>query len=403
MASSIAEVTAFRRRSLTKEKSKTKEYLFGTISADEVEWAKNALDTGAQVKRLGLKDSETDRASTVDSETVQIHTDTTDVCVQNEHTSIKDLIENVQELSLKLGAEGRQRESLELQITQLREHNSQLMAKLNAAESNNKDVDAYTSALATIRKLDVHAAGQNCEQIMDTIYAAICDTFGPENNLALLFEELADVYLKTESKRELEIQALKKQIDFLSRFENVFKGEVQPNAKTLDALVDQLKVSKEEATAEISQLKAQVEALSQDNEDLKTQNKNIVDKFETERDELNVKVSVHQDRYQQMMRDQAQLLSQLPLLKLSPTNQSAEDGVLRQTGKTTLESLVSALYRKDAETQKLLKRKEDIIQQQMSKINKLEARVKEWEADAILWLDFVNQTNVNNKLAIKET
>ncbi|GFE53063.1 leucine rich repeat-containing protein, putative [Babesia ovis] len=398
MCSSITDVAASRRRALAKDKTRAKEYLFGVISQDDVEWAKNALDTGAQVKRQAFNEQDQDRASTVDSETVQLLDDSADVCVRGEHTSMKDLIENVQQLSLKLGAEGRQRESLELQITQLREQNSQLVAKLNNVESYKRDSDAYTSALSAIKQIDVQSYGQNCEQIMDAIYTAICDAFGPDNNLALLFEEMADIYLKTESKHELEVQAMQKQIDFLTQFENVIKGEVQPNVKTLDALVEQLKNTKEEAAAEIAELQNQREALLQENQLLKMQNKAMAKEFEAEREELNVKASVHQDRYQQMMRDQAQLLSQLPLLKMSPTNQPIEDGVLRQTGKSTLESLVSALYRKDAETQKLLKRKDETIQQQQAKINKLEARVKEWEADAILWLDYVNQSNARNKI-----
>ncbi|GBE59213.1 leucine-rich repeat, putative [Babesia ovata] len=402
MCSAFSEVVAARRKAAARDKNRNKEYLFGVISPDDVEWAKNALDDSVQVKRYTAREVDQDRVSTVESETVPALDGLSDECVQTKHTSIKDLIENVQQLSLKLGAEGRQRESLEQQVEQLREQNRQLMSQMEASESNAEAANAYAAALEAIKALDVKDFGQNCEQIMDAIYSVICDAFGPDNNLALLFEEMADIYLKAESKHELEIQAMQKQIDFLTQFENVIKGEVKPNAKTLDSLVEQLKATKEESAAEITALRKQVEYLKSENQRLQKQKKALEQGFETEKQELNVVVRGHQDRYNQMLQDQAQLLSQLPLLKLTPTDRPAEDGVLRQSGTNTLEALVSALYRKDSETQKLVKRKDDVIQQQQSTINKLEARLKEWEADAILWLDYVNQSSAKKKGMLKE-
>ncbi|CDR97166.1 hypothetical protein, conserved [Babesia bigemina] len=414
MCSAFSEVVAARRKAAARvghthrakhtpqDKNRNKEYLFGVISADDVEWAKNALDDSAQVKRYTGREQDQDRVSTAESETIPALDGPNDECVQSKHTSIKDLVENVQQLSLKLGAEGRQRESLEQQVEQLREQNRQLMSQMETAESNSEAANAYAAALEAIKTLDVKEFGQNCEQIMDAIYSVICDAFGPDNNLALLFEEMADIYLKAESKHELEIQAMQKQIDFLTQFENVIKGEVKPNAKTLDSLVEQLKATKEESAAETSALRKQIEYLKSENQRLQKQKKTVEQNFEAEKQDLNGIIKAHQDRYQQLLQDQAQLLSQMPLLKLTPTDRPAEDGVLRQSGTNTLEALVTALYRKDAETQKLVKRKDDVIQQQQSTINKLEARLKEWEADAILWLDYVNQSNAKKKAALKE-
>lgn len=233
---------------------------------------------------------------------------------------------------------------------------------------------------------------------MDTIYTTICDAFGPDNNLALLFEEMADIYLKSESNHVMEVQCLQKQIEFLSQFENVFKGEVQPTAKSLGTLVEQLKSTKEEAAQEIDALRKKLDRMQGDYAKMEERSKIMEEAFEAEREELNVKIRVHQGKYQQLMRAQAQLLSQLPLLKLTATEEHAEADVLRQTGSSTLEALVSALYRKDAEMQKLIRHKDDILQQQQSTINKLESCVKEWEADAILWLDYVNQNSSKKRI-----
>ncbi|GIX61625.1 leucine-rich repeat protein [Babesia caballi] len=402
MCSAFSEVVAARRRATARDKHRNKEYLFGAISADDVEWAKNALDASAQVKRQAAKELDTDRASTVDTDSVPLGENDGEVCVRGKHTNMRELIENVQQLSLKLGAEQRQRESLEQQVVQLREHNRQLMSQLEAADGDREGAEAYAAALRAVKALDVKDYGHNCEEIMDAIYTAICDAFGPDNNLALLFEEMADVYLKAESKHELELQTMQKQIDFLTQFGNVIKEEVQPNAKTLDSLVEQLRATKEEAAAEIGALRSRLQHLGREHELLQRQCREMEQGFEAEREELTVKVTVHQDRYQQLLRDQAQLLSQLPLVKLSATGQPAEDEMLQQTGTSTLEALVSALYRKDAETQRLLRRREETIQQQQSAINKLEAQVKEWEADAVLWLDYVNQSSMRAVPAIKE-
>lgn len=398
MCSSFNDAIASIRRASIREKNRNREYLFGPISVNDVEWAKSALDANAQVKRHTVKDRDIDRISTADSETIGTCNNLPDVCVQTNGAHIKDLINNIQDLSLKLGAETRQRESLEQQLAQLREQNGQLMAELQKACATGKEAAAYTAAVETINNLDVKEFGHNCEEIMDTIYTTICDAFGPDNNLALLFEEMADIYLKSESNHVMEVQCLQKQIEFLSQFENVFKGEVQPTAKSLGTLVEQLKSTKEEAAQEIDALRKKLDRMQGDYAKMEERSKIMEEAFEAEREELNVKIRVHQGKYQQLMRAQAQLLSQLPLLKLTATEEHAEADVLRQTGSSTLEALVSALYRKDAEMQKLIRHKDDILQQQQSTINKLESCVKEWEADAILWLDYVNQNSSKKRI-----
>lgn len=87
------------------------------------------------------------------------------MCVQTNGAHIKDLINNIQDLSLKLGAETRQRESLEQQLAQLREQNGQLMAELQKACATGKEAAAYTAAVETINNLDVKEFGHNCEEI----------------------------------------------------------------------------------------------------------------------------------------------------------------------------------------------------------------------------------------------
>ncbi|KAK1444784.1 hypothetical protein BgAZ_106900 [Babesia gibsoni] len=372
------------------DKGRSREYLFGPISADDVEWAKSALDVNLQMKRQPTRLSDMDKTSTVASETMMSVVHTPEMCVETGGKSMMDLITNVQELSLKLGAEGRQRESLEQQVAQLREQNRQLMEELDKAKQHQEGNEAYYEALEAVKKLDAKDYGQDCEEIMDAIYTTICDAFGPDNKLALLFEDMADIYLKREAKHEMEVQALQKQIDLLSKFEHVLKGEVQPKSKSLDILIDQLQTTREEASKEIGVLRKKLESVQEECGHLERSKQEMERALEEEREEMATKVSFHQERYQKIMKDQGKLLAQLPILKLSATEEAADEEVLRQTGNTTLEQLITALYRKDAEMQKLIKHKNDILQRQQSEINMLGSRIKEWEADAVLWLDYVN-------------
>lgn len=164
---------------------------------------------------------------------------------------------------------------------------------------------------------------------------------------------------------------------------------LQQKTNIIDSLVEQLKNFKTESTLETDKLRQKVNDLTREAAVHAQEVLILQERFQKEKAEIDAILNVNRREYKQLLMDQQILLSQIPLANIITTDNLST--LSCNEAKSQLEFLVPILYQKDASSQQIIQKKDKKIAELTAKVQALDTAIREWEADAVQWLEFVDR------------
>lgn len=433
----MAETVKFRksvhqsRKPKRFEPNKYKDYLFGPIDAFDMEWANTVLEynPGLKLDTKGLNKYCGNNTSI--STDGSLHTgllgNTDTDFYEPKGPLISDSLEDglpvvnsslsKPPLDTSAGSGSIDSEKYKDDIKRLETERDELRQELDKVnlerENDKRDAGLYREFQKQIRLLETSVSDkmdirEKLEQTIGRIYTLFCESFGADNPLSLTLEEFANLYLKQQSDTQVELASLRSQLKIVNNLDKIINEKnnyeelIQQKVKTIDLLVDQLKTTKSESLEEITRLKDELRD-TQTNFDRKLSTvESMCREYEIENQTIYDLLTSTREGFNKLLHDQHELISQLPLATMKNcSGEHAKDYhgeiQLRSVdGKNVLESLVQDLYRRNEDSLAIIYQKDCTIQRLYGMISKLQRNLKEWEHDAILWLDYVEHTEKPN-------
>ncbi|AFZ79113.1 hypothetical protein BEWA_019590 [Theileria equi strain WA] len=420
----LKRTTTQPRKAKRFETNKYKDYLFGPIDAFDMEWANTVLEYNPELKL------DTRGLNKYSSHNLSISTDggshtsligNTDLdFYESKNHSIPDSLEtglSASNLPLSKNTSGLDDVHIERykdDIKRLEAERDALNEELNRVnserETDKKDANLYRAFQKQIQSLNMSIhdkldTREKLEQILGGLYTFFSESFGTDNSLSSILEEFANLYLKQQSDIQVELASMRSQLKIVNDLDKMinkksnYEEMVEQRVKTIDLLVDQLKITKSESSQEINKLKNELVDTQVEFGKKLSNAKSMCKEYETENRIINEMLNSTRNSFNKLMHDQHELISQLPLATLEncngeQTKESRSETQLKSVdGKNILESLVQDLYRRNEDSLAVINQKDHMIQQLYGTISRLQRNLKEWENDAILWLDYVEQSN----------
>ncbi|EAN32533.1 hypothetical protein TpMuguga_02g00250 [Theileria parva strain Muguga] len=318
-------------------------------------------------------------------------------------------------------------------------------------EANLKDAESFRACKEKLNtpKQELGSdmdSSEKLELLLDHIYAIMSDSFGSDNTLVFYLEKFADLYVNYQNQVKLELASLRSKSEVVDNLDKLVSDKakydklLEQKDNTIESLVEELKNLKAEDTLELNKLKEELENATDELNKMVQENSKMQEDHRSQLDMLNDALKNSKSEYAKLLLDQNQILSQLPLLSLEvsingksnmehtqelldslsnfkpdfsksnsdlpfwpasdPNNSLGLSDFSNNTSKSKgfdnfkfLQSMVQSLHKKHEEAVEVISQKDAIIREQQDKICKLQNSVKEWESDAVLWLDYVDQSS----------
>uniref|UniRef100_A0A3B0MRC2 Uncharacterized protein n=1 Tax=Theileria annulata TaxID=5874 RepID=A0A3B0MRC2_THEAN len=318
-------------------------------------------------------------------------------------------------------------------------------------QANLKDAESFRTCKEKLNtpKLELGSEmdpSEKLEVLLDHVYEIMSETFGTDNTLVFYLEKFANLYVNYQNQVKLELASLRGKTEVVDNLDKLVSDKakydkiLEQKDNTIESLVEELKNLKTEDTLELNKLKEELENKTDELNNMVQENSKLQKEYGSQVDLLNDELKNSKSEYAKLLLDQNEILSQLPLMSLEvasdsnndldqnqelldslsnfkpefskfnsdlqfwsvsdPNSSLGPDDFSNNASKSKgfdnfkfLQSLVQSLHKKNEEAVEVISQKDAIIREQQDEISKLQSSVKEWESDAVLWLDYVDQSS----------